>query len=137
MGRRLHVGGRVHIIGLSAPSSFENEVSGDLEDRAIFVSGEDVDEDNEPEAVDGADERRGVSGRVRLPDVVMMMGNTGENLSFPTGCKCPSGWIWRATDCALENHLPFVVSSLPRSSSLRLATLYPTGQIIMMESIDF
>jgi len=69
MGRRLHVGGRVHIIGLSPPS-FENEVSGDLEDRAIFVSGDVVDGDREPEATDEVDERRGVSGRVRLPDVV-------------------------------------------------------------------
>ena len=73
MGRRLHVGGRVHMIGLSPPStpSLENEVSGDLEDRAIFVSGDVVDGDREPEAID--DERRGVSGRVRLPEVVMMI----------------------------------------------------------------
>lgn len=71
IGRRLHVGGRVHIIGLSPPPtpSFENEVSGDLEDRAIFASGDVVDEDREPEAMDEVDERRGVSGRARLPDV--------------------------------------------------------------------
>jgi len=63
------------MIGLSPPStpSLENEVSGDLEDRAIFVSGDVVDGDREPEAIDEVDERRGVSGRVRLPEVVMMI----------------------------------------------------------------
>lgn len=57
---------------LSTPSRlpFEDEVSGDPEDRAIFVSGDDVDEDKRPETIDEVDERRGVSGRARLPMVV-------------------------------------------------------------------
>lgn len=84
IGWRLHVGGRVHRIGRSvapwvpSPVSFENEVSGDLDDRAILVSGDDVDEDERLDVLDEVvDERRGVNGRARLPIVVAVGGECG------------------------------------------------------------
>lgn len=58
MGCRLHVGGSVHKIGrLPSIPSGESEVSGDLEDRAILVSGDDEEEDGDVGEVPDSDLR--------------------------------------------------------------------------------
>lgn len=69
----MHVGGSVHRIGrcCSTPPPPPGKSSGEVDDRAILVSGDDIDKDDgDVEDVVEEDERReGVSGRERLPVV--------------------------------------------------------------------
>lgn len=109
IGCRLHVGGSVHRIGrccLTPPSSLER-LSGEVDDRAIFVSGDDIDDDDDGDVEDEDVERReGVSALERLP---IIGGGTGVAIDLPDVrilcLVCERMWIvdvrtvW-ARDCA-------------------------------------